>query len=274
MNAEQAEAAFWAAFLRNRNVDATNALDGAMAVAGGYAVYAAGTYTRIAMAIGSARPVTDDDLAAVDAFYGARGCPPRVEVTDDVFARDARAFERFGYEPADLRLAFYETTGLPDAPEVAVRPTNDRGRWARLSACAFAEGGTPDEVSLRSADLSAAAATALFIAEIDGAPAGAGAVGIAGDIAYLYAGAVLPPFRRRGVHRALLRARVVRVRTRSRSRRDQGRRAERERPGRRARRVLADPLSAPAQPWLARPPHARASAAAQPCRCRRAEARR
>ncbi len=44
MNAARAEAAFWSAFLRNRNVDAGTSADGALPVAGGFALCLAGTF--------------------------------------------------------------------------------------------------------------------------------------------------------------------------------------------------------------------------------------
>jgi GNAT superfamily N-acetyltransferase len=89
------------------------------------------------------------------------------------------------------------------------RAVQDRAAWVRLVGRAFAEGRTPDEETRRSHELSAAAAHGLFVAEVGGVPAGAGAVAVFNGIAFLYAGAVLPEFRRRGVHRALLRARTA-----------------------------------------------------------------
>ena len=49
----------------------------------------------------------------------------------------------------------------------------------------------------------------MVVASIDGAEVGAAALGIAGDTAILFSAAVLPAFRRRGVHSALLLARLA-----------------------------------------------------------------
>jgi GNAT superfamily N-acetyltransferase len=51
----------------------------------------------------------------------------------------------------------------------------------------------------------------LFLARVDGAPAGAAVMSVLDDIAYLAAGSVLPPFRGRGVHAALLSARIAKA---------------------------------------------------------------
>jgi ribosomal protein S18 acetylase RimI-like enzyme len=207
---DRAEAAFWASFIRNRNVDAASSDDGAVAVAGGYADYVAGTYHQIALAIGSTRPLRDEDLDALEAFYRRRGAPVRAELRDDVLARDRELFDARAYAVDDLTLAWYETDAVPAAaPPIAARLERNRATWVTVVTRAFAEGGIPDEMSRRSADLCAAAASALFVVEVDGALAGAGAVAVAGDAALLYCGAVAPAFRRRGAHRALLHARAA-----------------------------------------------------------------
>ncbi|HWT04515.1 MAG TPA: GNAT family N-acetyltransferase, partial [Xanthomonadales bacterium] len=55
----------------------------------------------------------------------------------------------------------------------------------------------------------AAAAHVLVVASIDGDDAGAAALGISGNTALLCSAAVLPAFRRRGVHQALVAARLA-----------------------------------------------------------------
>lgn len=212
MNADRAEAQFWAAFLRNRNVDAGTADDGAVPVAGGYAIYVKGTYYQLAFGLGTARPLRAEDLDVVRAFYGRRGARAQLELDDAVFERDRAVLEAAGFEPGPPVLARYETPTLPEPPAangVVTRAVQDRAAWVRLVARAFAEGEDADEPSRRSNELSAAAAHGLFVAEVDGVPAGAGAVAVFNAIGFLFAGAVLPEFRRRGVHRALLQARTA-----------------------------------------------------------------
>ena len=52
----------------------------------------------------------------------------------------------------------------------------------------------------------------LYLARVDGVPAGAAVLSIHGDIGYLAAGSVLPQFRGRGLHAALIAARLDRCR--------------------------------------------------------------
>jgi GNAT superfamily N-acetyltransferase len=206
---DRAVAAFWAAFIRNRNVDLASADDGAVSVAGGYALFVSGTYNQKALAVGSTRPLRADDLEVLQAFYGARKQPPRLELRDDTLERDRSLLEAAGYETLDERFGLYETLSIPEAnSHIAVRSIDDRAAWVRLVTRAFPEGPDDDE-SRRSAAFCAAAAHAVFIAEVDGVPAGGGAVAILGEIAYLYCAGVLPQFRRRGIHHALIRARAA-----------------------------------------------------------------
>jgi GNAT superfamily N-acetyltransferase len=209
---DRAEAAFWAGYLRNRNVDAGTADDGAVAVAGGYAIYVKGSCHQVAHAVGSARPLREDDLGVLEGFYRRRGSPVRLELRDDVLARDRDLLERAGYEPAAEAIGLYETAAIPDAAggSITVRQTTDRAGWVRLVSRAFADASEVQDASRRSAEVCAAAAHGLFVAEVDGVAAGAGAAAVLpGEVTYLFCGGVVPELRGRGVHRALLRARAL-----------------------------------------------------------------
>ncbi len=54
----------------------------------------------------------------------------------------------------------------------------------------------------------------LFLATVDGVPGGAAVLSVHDDVAYLAAGSVLPPFRGRGLHAALIAARIEKARAR------------------------------------------------------------
>ncbi|HZO94375.1 MAG TPA: GNAT family N-acetyltransferase [Candidatus Baltobacteraceae bacterium] len=209
MNADRAEAAFWAGFLRNRNVEAGTADDGAVPVAGGFAISVAGSLYQMALAVGSTRALTAEDLAVLAAFYGERGAPVRIELREDALARDAALLDAAGYLRDEARITLLEAPAAPVHANgtVRVRATSDVPGWVALTSGCFAD--EPAAVHVRSAQVGAAAAAALFVAEVDGVPAGGGAVGISGDTAFLYSGCVVPAYRGRGVHAALLRARVA-----------------------------------------------------------------
>ncbi|HEY0394821.1 MAG TPA: GNAT family N-acetyltransferase [Candidatus Elarobacter sp.] len=208
---DRAEAAFWAAYLRNRNVDAGSADDGAVAVAGGYAIYVKGSKHQVAYAVGSTRALREDDLDVLAGFYGRRSSAVRLELRDEAYERDRELLEAAGFVAEAPRLGLYEAALPPPdgTPGIVAHPASDRAGWIRLLVRAAAPDGAPDDALRRSVEVCAAAAHGLFVAEVDGVPAGGGAVAVTGEYAYLFCGAVLPEFRRRGVHRALIAARAA-----------------------------------------------------------------
>jgi GNAT superfamily N-acetyltransferase len=211
MNPDRAAAQLWAAFLRNRNVDAGTAGDGAIPVAGGYAIYVSGTLFDFALGAGSTRALRADDLAVVEEFYAARTHPARLELEEAVLARDGALLRQRGYAEEDETLAVLEssiTTAAP-AATVSVRTIANRRAWTDLAMRAFAESPVAGDVLRRTLQTAAAAAHVLVVASVDGADAGVGALGIAGETALLWSGAVLPAYRRRGVHQALLATRLA-----------------------------------------------------------------
>ena len=211
MNPDRAAARLWAAFLRNRNVDAGTAGDGAIPVAGGYALYVRGTRFDFALGAGTTRPLRDDDLAVVEEFYAARAHPACFELDEAVLARDGALLRGRGYAEDDETLAVLEAPAgaAPPAGPVTVRTTTNRRAWAELAVRAFAEDVMDVGVLRRTLQTAAAAAHVLVVASVDGEEAGTGALGIAGETALLWSGGVLPAFRRRGVHQALLAARLA-----------------------------------------------------------------
>jgi GNAT superfamily N-acetyltransferase len=208
---DRVEAALWAAYLRNRNVDAGTAGDGAIPVAGGYAIYVADSMLDFAVGAGSTRPLREDDLTVVEEFYGARAHPARFELDEAVLSRDGELLRARDYAVEDLTLAILEgPTRAATAPgPVEVRTTTNRRAWTELATRAFADWG-PEQGPLRhTLEASAAVAQVLCIASLDGQDVGVAGLAVYDDLALLVSGAVLPAFRGRGVHTALLGARLV-----------------------------------------------------------------
>ena len=212
MNAGRAEAAFWAAFLHNRNVDAVTAGDGAVAVAGGYALFVGNTVINRVGGAGSTRALRADDCEVVEGFYGDRHAVARFELDDDVLERDEALLRDRGYVDEGDTLAVLETStaaGSTAAGSTAAMPvhrTTDRRGWVELVARSF--GDAASETIRQTLQTNAAAAHVLVVASIAGTEVGAAALGIAGATAILYCAGVLPGFRRRGVHHALIAARL------------------------------------------------------------------
>lgn len=216
MNVDRAEAAFWSTWIRNRNVDAGSADDGAISVAGGFALCLTGTEITCALGVGTTRPLRPDDCAVIGEFYAGRGLPASLALHEAVRERDGALLREAGYVERDPPLAVLEapTASAPAAPErqtIAVRLTTDRRAWTELALRAGAgEPPAPDPArTVRTVHATAASAHGLFIASIGGVDAGAAAATLAQDYVLLSAGSVATAHRRRGVHRALLAARLA-----------------------------------------------------------------
>jgi GNAT superfamily N-acetyltransferase len=226
MNVDRSEAAFWAAHLRNRNVDHASAQDGALAVAGGYALCANGTFLQYAIGAGTTRALRPDDLSVVRDFYQRRGLPPRLELAETVLARDSHVLRAAGFFEDGVAMAVFQAdVNGPLEPPVlnrglieitTVRTAADRRGWIDVVVEAFSDTIPGDELPrlIRATELSAQAAQGLFVASLDGMRIGGGAVAIYGDLAFLFSAAVLPAYRGRGAHAALLASRLAFARTR------------------------------------------------------------
>lgn len=214
MNPDVVEAAFWAEYLRNRNVDAGSAGDGALSVAGGYALCVPGTLRAYAIGAGSTRPLRADDLLAVATFYAKRGLVAAYELADDVAARDRDVLEAAGltHDATRVRAVYSGSAAAPEEEPgsgIVMRTTNDRRAFIAILLRGFADEPQGADARLqRTLALQAAVAQTLVIASIDGEDAGAAAVAVHGDVALLFSAAVLPSARGRGLHAALLAARL------------------------------------------------------------------
>lgn len=216
MNVDRAEAAFWSTWIRNRNVDAGSADDGAVPVAGGFALCLTGTEIAYALGVGTTRPLRPDDCAVIREFYTHRGLTPSLALHETVLDRDGAIVREAGYVESEPPLAVLEapaasTRAVPDGQPVAVRLTTDRRAWTELVVRALGDTSPPADPGRlrRTLHATAAASSGLFIASIGGVDAGAAAATLAREYVLLTAGAVLAAQRRRGVHRALLAARLA-----------------------------------------------------------------
>ena len=147
-----------------------------------------------------ARP-TGELLATVHDFYRTQGIRPRLETITG---------EPEGYETSGelFVLAAMAGTEPPAPPEVRVRRV-DRTNFARFAGVYVAAFDRPD---IRKSDVEAWQGLEnwrFHLAEIDGTAAGAAILSLHGEVGYLASAATLPSMRRRGVHAALLRARML-----------------------------------------------------------------
>ena len=143
-------------------------------------------------------------LDAVEAWFAARGLPPRFKLTDDVFA-PADLPERLaarGYAPRKETVVMLGPTGGEADPAVRVSAAPD----ATFEAVFTATAGDPEDGRERLEALGRIPAPARFARlDVDGAPAAIGASAIGGGFAGVFGMRTAPDHRRKGLARRVLR---------------------------------------------------------------------
>lgn len=137
----------------------------------------------------------------VDEFYRSLRLTPRLETL---------AGEPAGFEPGGELFVLVSMPGSepPATTDVKVRRV-DRSSFARFADTYVQAFGRPD---IRRSDVESWERLdnwRFHLAELDGKPAGAAILTLHGDLGYLASAATLPAMRRRGVHAALIRARML-----------------------------------------------------------------
>jgi len=145
--------------------------------------------------------VTPPLLEEILAFYRDQGVPPRIEAVSGEPEGFMSGGELFV-------LAVVPAADQPAPDKVSITAVDDKsfGRFADVYVEAF---GRDD---IQRPDLEAWSVLKnwkFYLAEVDGAPAGAGILSIHGDVGYLASAATLPGMRKRGVHSALLHRRMA-----------------------------------------------------------------
>jgi hypothetical protein len=170
---DRIEAAFWAGIARNVATTAETKDTGAVPVAGGYAVVVQGSRLAVALGIGTRRPLRDDDLQTIAAFFAQRGRAAHIEIAGDVYERDGDLLAAAGYR-LEERLSVYACEALAALPAPAVPPVTGLKRAMWIAAF-----GAPLEAS--------AATTLTAIRGESGDLAAGSAIAVNGDTALVLA---------------------------------------------------------------------------------------
>jgi GNAT superfamily N-acetyltransferase len=197
---------------------------GSLDLPAGVAVFAgSGSPLTQALALGTGGPVTAADLDRIEAFLvpGGSGAP-QVELGPFAHPTAAALLAARGYRIVEWQLAWTRvapvgTAGRPDPapPGLEVRRVRrgEEDTCLRATLSGFLEADeVPDDALALMRPGAYAGGHELWMALVDGEPAGGGTLSWADGIAFVNGCGVRPRLRRRGAQGALIRARLDRAR--------------------------------------------------------------
>jgi len=182
-------------------------------VAGGCAVFVgAESPLTQAVGIGLSGPVPGAEIAAMEAFFRTRGAQVKLDLCpladsgllELLAARRYRATE---FNNVLVRkLAGAETAAAPRARRAE---GGEGDLWSNVVGRGFFEQAslTAEEMDVGRA-IAAMPGAACYLAAEDGQPAAGGALAVHAGLATLFGDSTIPAFRRRGLHRELIAARL------------------------------------------------------------------
>lgn len=147
----------------------------------------------------------EDALDAAEAWFAARGLPPRFKLTEGLVAPAdlAERLARRGYAACKTTLVMLGPTGGQGDAAIALSATPD----ATFEAVFTTSAGDPEDGRERLEALGRIPAPARFARlDIDGTPAAIGASAIGGGYAGIFGMRTVPAHRRKGLGRRVLRA--------------------------------------------------------------------
>jgi hypothetical protein len=176
--------------------------------------------------LGLFQPATAADLDAIEAFYAERASPVFHEVSPLADAGLPALLTERGYRPFEYSSVLYRSIdanvahdfpGSPKrdpreggSPAISVRllEKGEEDVYARISSEGWSEFGVGDLLLEIGAVSTLVEGLRLFIAELDGRPIAAGALGLCDGVAHLAGASTIPSGRKRGAQLALLNHRL------------------------------------------------------------------
>ena len=199
-----------------------------VALSGGFATYSGpeSPFNKVA-GLGFHGLPTDDELSKVEARFAGRDTAVSVELStlaDPELAAmlSARGYRLVAFENVLIcQLDQSDLGGRPAGIDIA-RADDQRQVWLAVAieasmnpdTAGIAQHDSFPRESLERAEMAMAdAGSRLYLATIDGQPAGAAGIRLAGELAQLTGAGTLTSFRRRGVQKALTHTRLHEART-------------------------------------------------------------
>lgn len=184
-----------------------------MPAAGGCAFFVEDdTFLSRAFGVGMDGPVSADDLDAIEAFYRRHNVPPRLQYCPFADPSLLRLLEQRGYvltligNMLACPLPRADAAVAPPGVHIRIAEPHEDGLWADVLSR-----GLSTDFPLRQ-DVARSffhePRVLCLLAYVDGEPAAAAGLDPNPACAALFSAATLPEFRRRGVHTALIHARL------------------------------------------------------------------
>lgn len=187
-------------------------------VAGGVAVFCGvGSPLTHALGIGMHGPVTADDLDDIELFFEERGAIVTLDVCPHADVSLRELVSQRGYRVAEfvnvLVRSLAAESGIEEVtsnvPVHAAGPDEHEFYIAAVIGGFFGRRNlTAEEMQLGSILFHMPCTTA-FLATVEGSTAGGGGLSVRNKVASLFGDATLPEYRNRGVHAAVIRARMA-----------------------------------------------------------------
>ena len=185
-------------------------------IAGGRAAFTGvGSPLTQAIGVGMDGEVTAAEFARLEDFYFSRGAPVNVETSPFAHASLFEHYGKNGYGATEHSSVLVRDLKEDDprarsgGVRIAVVESAQDDLWVRTVSAGFAEHFPVTEELLSVMGLLAAGPDAIkYLAYVDDKVAGGGALSVRGGVAGIFGASTLPEFRRRGVQRELIRARL------------------------------------------------------------------
>ena len=183
-------------------------------IGGGCAIFAgAESPLTQAVGLGLSGPVSEAELWEMEAFFQTRGAPVALDLCPLADAAFIDLLAGCGYTPSQFNnvlvrhLASAEILLTPRARRAV---TGEDDLWAHTVGRGFFEQTelTTEEMDVGRAIFAMPGALCYLSVAASGEPAGGGALAIHGGVATLFADSTIPFFRRNGLHRELIAARL------------------------------------------------------------------
>ena len=183
-------------------------------IAGGCAIFAgADSPLTQAVGMGLAGPVSLAEIVALEAFFRSRGARVAIDLCPLADQAFTEALARRGYRITEFNNVLVKRlagTEILFTPRIRRATADEMDVWSHTVGCGFFEQPdlTTEEMNVGRAIFGMPGAMCYLAAGDGGELAGGGAVAIRDGLATLFADSTLAAFRRRGLHRELIAARM------------------------------------------------------------------